>query len=326
MLPTRTAASSKVRVFIVDDHPIVRRGLQLLLGMEPDLKVCGEADSAPAALQKILALKPDVAVVDLGLKGGSGLELIKQLRAQDLKLKLLVFSMRDEGIYAERALRAGADGYITKEEGTEKAIEAIRVLMRGKRYLSASVAEKMMDSLAGDSPEAETAVESLSDRELEVLELLGEGLGSREIAEKLHLSIKTVESHREHIKAKLGLSRATELVSYAFNWFHGERAAPRRKSGRAGALALTRVLGWLIILAGGAAGAAEAPTVFPQAVHLQHQEFGTPELIRNEVRERFQALGPGGGFIFCTAHNIQVDTPLTNIEALFEAYGDIGRY
>jgi DNA-binding NarL/FixJ family response regulator len=226
----RTVASSKTRVFLVDDHPIVRRGFQLLLGMEPDLMVCGEADSGPAALQKILALKPDVAIIDLSLKGGSGLELIKQLRAQALKLKLLVFSMRDEGIYAERALRAGADGYITKEEGTEKAIEAIRVLMQGKRYLSEGVAEKMMDSLVGNSPGAEAAIESLSDRELEVLELIGNGLGSREIAGKLHLSIKTVESHREHIKSKLGLARATELVSYAFSWFHEEgAAAPRRR-------------------------------------------------------------------------------------------------
>jgi DNA-binding NarL/FixJ family response regulator len=211
----------------VDDHPIVRRGFQLLLGMERDLMVCGEADSGPAALQKILALKPDVAIVDLSLKASSGLELIKQLRAQGLKLKLLVFTMRDEGIYAERALRAGADGYITKEEGTEKAIQAIRLLMQGKRYLSDKVAEKMMDTLTGNSPGAEGAVESLSDRELEVLELIGNGLGSREVAEKLRLSIKTVESHREHMKVKLGLTRATELVNYAFNWFHGENPEPK---------------------------------------------------------------------------------------------------
>jgi DNA-binding NarL/FixJ family response regulator len=229
MQPKRTAPRSKFRVFLVDDHPIVRRGFQLLLSMESDLMVCGEADSGPAALQKILALKPDVVIVDLSLKGSSGLELIKQLRAQALKVKLLVFTMRDEGIYAERALRAGADGYITKEEGTEKAIEAIRVLMQGKRYLSAGVAEKMMDNLAGRSSGAEGAVEVLSDRELEVLELIGNGLGSREIAEKLHLSIKTIESHREHIKTKLGLARATELVSYAFNWFHGEQAGPKGK-------------------------------------------------------------------------------------------------
>jgi DNA-binding NarL/FixJ family response regulator len=213
----------------VDDHPIVRRGFQLLLSLEPDLMVCGEADNGPAALQNILALKPDVAIVDLSLKGSSGLELIKQLRAQSLKLKLLVFTMRDEGIYAERALRAGADGYITKEEGTEKAIQAIRMLLEGKRYLSDKVAERMMNTLVGNTSGAEGAVESLSDRELEVLELIGDGLGSREVAQKLHLSIKTVESHREHIKAKLGLSRATELVSYAFNWFHGNKAEPNRR-------------------------------------------------------------------------------------------------
>jgi DNA-binding NarL/FixJ family response regulator len=170
-----------------------------------------------------------VAIVDLSLKASSGLELIKQLRAQALKLKLLVFTMRDEGIYAERALRAGADGYITKEEGTEKAIEAIRVLMQGKRYLSDKVAEKMIAALAGNTPGSAGAVQALSDRELEVLEMLGNGLGSREIAEKLHLSIKTIESHREHMKTKLGLNRATELVSYAFNWFHGEDAEPQGK-------------------------------------------------------------------------------------------------
>jgi DNA-binding NarL/FixJ family response regulator len=225
----RAPASTKVRVFLVDDHPIVRRGFQLLLGMERDLMVCGEADSGPTALQKILALKPDVAIVDLSLKASSGLELIKQLRAQELKLKLLVFTMRDEGIYAERALRAGADGYITKEEGTEKAIQAIRLLMQGKRYLSDKVAEKVMDNLTGRNSATQGTVEALSDRELEVLEMIGNGLGSREIAEKMHLSIKTVESHREHMKTKLGLNRATELVNYAFNWFHAEQAEPKAR-------------------------------------------------------------------------------------------------
>jgi len=229
MPPKRAAASAKIRVFLVDDHPIVRRGFQLLLNLEPDFTVCGEADRGPGALQQILTLEPDVAIVDLSLKGSSGLELIKQVRAQGLKLKLLVFTMRDESLYAERALRAGADGYITKEEGTEKAIEAIRLLMQGKRYLSQKLAEKMMDRLVGNTGGADAAVEALTDRELEVLELIGSGLGSREIAQKLHLSIKTIESHREHIKAKLGLARAAELVNYAFNWFHGEQAEPRRR-------------------------------------------------------------------------------------------------
>jgi DNA-binding NarL/FixJ family response regulator len=211
-----------MRIFLVDDHPIVRRGFQLLLGMEPDLSVCGEADSAPAAFQKILTLKPDVAIIDLCLKRSSGLELIKQLRAQGLKLKLLVFTMQGEGLYAERALRAGADGYITKEEGAEKAIAAIRLLLQGKRYVSEGLAQRMMETLLNNASRSGAAVASLSDRELEVLELIGKGLGSRDIADQLNLSIKTIESHREHLKSKLGLTRAPALVSYAFNWVHGQ--------------------------------------------------------------------------------------------------------
>jgi DNA-binding NarL/FixJ family response regulator len=223
-------ANTKTRVFLVDDHPIVRRGFQLLLALEPNLLVCGEADSGPAALEKILTVKPDVAIIDLSLKASNGLELIKQVRAQSQEVKLLVFTMHDESIYAERALHAGADGYITKEEGTDKAIAAIRTLMEGKRYVSNRVAEKIRDRLAGGGSGGETALESLSDRELEVLELIGNGLGSREIAQKLHLSIKTIESHREHIKSKLGLTRASELVNYAFTWMRGDEAKARESS------------------------------------------------------------------------------------------------
>jgi DNA-binding NarL/FixJ family response regulator len=229
MALTKRVNGSKTQVFLVDDHPIVRRGFQLLLSLESDLAVCGEADSGPVALDKVLALKPDVVIVDLSLKASSGLELIKQLRAQSVNAKLLVFTMQDEGIYAERALRAGADGYITKEEGTEKAIAAIRLLMQGKRYVSDHLAEKMMDKLTGNAG-AETAIETLTDRELEVLQHIGHGLGSREMAEKLHLSIKTIESHREHIKSKLGLTRATELVNYAFSWVHNTGGGPKTES------------------------------------------------------------------------------------------------
>ena len=218
--------TGKIRGFLVDDHPIVRRGFQMLFSRQPDLLACGEADNGPAALEKILALKPHVAIVDLGLKAGNGLDLIKQLRAQRLNIKLLVFSMRNEGIHAERALRAGADGYITKEEGPEKVIEAIRLAMQGHRYLSPEVAEKMVSQMTGRGSAAESPAEQLSDRELEVLELIAQGLGSREIANALHLSIKTVESHREHIKTKLGLTRATELVNYALNWMRDDKAAP----------------------------------------------------------------------------------------------------
>lgn len=222
MKNTGPGSAAKARVFLVDDHPIVRRGFQLLLSMEPDLAVCGEADNGPVALEKMLKLKPEVAIVDLSLKSSSGLDLIKQLRAQLPELKILVFTMRAEGIFAERALRAGANGYITKEEGTEKAIEAIRLILQGKTYLSQELANAMMERMAGKGATAPTSVESLSDRELEVLELVGNGIGSREIAEKLHISIKTIESHREHIKTKLGLKSASELVSYAFHWVRGE--------------------------------------------------------------------------------------------------------
>lgn len=209
---------SKFRIFLTDDHPIVRRGLQLMIALEKDLAVCGEADSAPAALEKILDLKPDLAVVDLVLKSSSGLELIKQLRCQMPKLKLLAFSMHDEGFYAERALRAGANGYVSKEEGTEMAINAIHQILQGKTYVSERMAGRMADRVARGGALGQSALEQLSDRELEVLEMLGDGLGSREIAERLRVSIKTVESHREHIKSKLGLAGASELVRYAINW------------------------------------------------------------------------------------------------------------
>jgi len=217
-------AISQIRVFVVDDHPVVRRGLQSLLSLEPNLTVCGEADSANLALEKILSLRPDVVIIDLALKGGSGLELIKQLRAQCLKSKLLVFSIRADAIHAERALRAGADGYITKEEGTDAMVPAIRLLIQGKRYVSDQLARKLMDSLVGNTSETETAIDTLTDRELEILELIGTGLGSRAIAQKLHLSVTTIASHREHLKAKLGLPGAAALVSYAFNWVQGERS------------------------------------------------------------------------------------------------------
>jgi DNA-binding NarL/FixJ family response regulator len=214
---------SKTRIFLVDDHPIVRRGLQLLISLETDMMVCGDADSAPVALEKILATKPDLVVIDLALAAGSGLDLIKQLRSQDAKLKLLVFSMRDEGVYAERALRAGANGYITKAEGTDKALEAIRLILQGKSVVSEKISAKMVERIASGGATGQTALELLSDRELQVLEMIGEGLGSREIAEQLGISLKTVESHRENTKAKLGLTGASQLVRYAINWARSKR-------------------------------------------------------------------------------------------------------
>jgi DNA-binding NarL/FixJ family response regulator len=212
--------NSKSQIFLVDDHPIVRRGFQLLLGLERDLAVCGDADSAPAALQKIIALKPDVVILDLSLKSSNGLELIKQVRAHSSKVRIVVFTMHSEAIYAERALRAGANGYVTKEEGAEKAIEAIRCVLQGRTFFSPAAAEAMMARMTGSGTTSPSS-ELLSDRELEILELIGSGLGSRAIAEKLHLSSKTIQSHREHIKTKLGLRHASELVNYAYNWIRG---------------------------------------------------------------------------------------------------------
>lgn len=221
LIMNKSASRAKIRVFLADDHPIVRRGFQLLLSMESDLTVCGDADSSPEALQKILALKPDVAVIDLSLRSSSGLELIKQIRAHSAELKILVFTMHAEAIYEERALRAGANGYVTKEMGTEKAIEAIRLLAQNKLFFSDSLTQTVIARMSGRAPTSRTSVELLSDRELEILEAIGNGLGSRQIAEKLGLSSKTVQSHREHIKTKLGLTRASELVNYAYNWVRG---------------------------------------------------------------------------------------------------------
>ncbi len=189
-----------------------------MLSMEPDFAVCGDADCGAVALDKIVSVKPDVAIIDLSLKSSSGLELIKQLRAQLPELRILVFTMHGEVLYEERALRAGANGYVTKEQGTDKAIEAIRLLMQGKTFFSPMLSDLVLTRMAGRTSAPLSSIDLLSDRELEILEAIGQGLGSRQIAERLKLSSKTVQSHREHIKTKLGLGRASELVNYAYNW------------------------------------------------------------------------------------------------------------
>ena len=222
--PNTPAGANKARIFIVDDHPIVRRGLQFMLNLEPNMMVCGEAENGMEALRKIPTARPEAAIVDLSLKGSSGLDLIRNLRSQFPKLKLLVFSMHDEVFYAQRVLRLGAHGYITKEEGAEKAVEALRMILKGKRYVSPAIAERIFDNLSGGPTEGESAVEQLSDRELEVLQLIGGGMGTRAISEHLILSIKTIESYRENIKTKLGLKDAAQLVSYAHNWVNREKS------------------------------------------------------------------------------------------------------
>ena len=210
-------------ILLVDDHPIVIEGLTQLINQQQDLIVWGEASDSLGALKAIETLKPNLAIVDISLKNGSGLDLIKSLQQRFPKLPILVLSMHDESLYAERVLRAGARGYITKQEATEKLITAIRRVLDGEIYLNEKVTSKILSRVISTSPAKNlSSINRLSDRELEVFQLIGQGHGTREIAELLHLSIKTVETYREHIKQKLKLKDATELVRHAVRWAEGE--------------------------------------------------------------------------------------------------------
>ncbi|MEX0744413.1 MAG: response regulator transcription factor [Phycisphaeraceae bacterium] len=211
--------SRKSRVLIVDDHPIVRHGLVQLLQSADNLEVCGQISNAAEALQAIRAKAPHVAVIDISLEGGNGLELIKQVKAEGSPTKMLVSSMHDEMLYAERALRAGAMGYINKVECTERIIEAIHQILNGRVYLSGNMTERVLQRMMrNDGEVGESPIDTLSDRELEVFEMVGQGLTTKQIAKNLHLSPKTIETHREHIKAKLHLQNNNELVRHAVQW------------------------------------------------------------------------------------------------------------
>ena len=215
----RASKNGQPKVLIVDDHPLVREGSAQIHRQAGGLEVCGEADRPETALQAVSASKPDVAVVDLALSAGSGLGLIRDLKVWHAGLRILVLSMHDESLYAERVLRAGASGYIMKHEVTDHFVEAIRKVLGGGIYLSERMAARMLAKLAGKEPAgAASSIESLSDRELEVFQLVAQGLTTREIAERLYLSIKTVETHLDHVKAKLGLESSRELVRYAIVW------------------------------------------------------------------------------------------------------------
>jgi DNA-binding NarL/FixJ family response regulator len=215
----RTSSTTHSRVLVVDDHPIVRQGLTLMINREPDLMVCGEAQEAGPALDEIATTRPDIVIVDISLSGPDGIDLIKAIRARDATLPVLVLSMHDELIYAERALRAGANGYIMKQEATDRVLIALRRILKGDVYLSDRAANRMAEQyVRGASAQSRPAVAVLSDRELEVFRLIGAGHGTRQIAEKLHLSIKTVETYQAHIKDKLSLRSARELVQYAIEW------------------------------------------------------------------------------------------------------------
>ncbi|MEN6427239.1 MAG: response regulator transcription factor [Phycisphaerales bacterium] len=226
-MPQKTQTSTNRRgkrtVLIVDDHPIVRQGLAQLINQEHDLVVCGQAEDAHEAMQAVRESQPDMVIVDISLKDTSGVELIKDLQVQHPDLPVLTLSMHDEAVYGERALRAGARGYIMKQEATEKVVTAIRRVLAGEIYVSDGMAAKMVSKLVGGvGKKTGSLVERLSDRELEVFRMLGEGYNTREMAEKLHLSVKTIETYRAHIKDKLALQDASELLRSAIQWVNTE--------------------------------------------------------------------------------------------------------
>ena len=214
----QSSATIKSRVLVVDDHPIVRQGLALFIEREPDLMVCGEAEDATSALQAIRDAAPDFVILDISLNGPDGLELLKTLRVRYPNLPALVLSMHDESVYAERALRAGANGYIMKQEAADKVITAIRHILGGDVYLSDRLTKQMLQQFVNGSISPRDPLAKLSDRELEVFRLIGAGHGTRQIADELHVSTKTVESYQAHIKEKLALRNARELVQHAVEW------------------------------------------------------------------------------------------------------------
>jgi DNA-binding NarL/FixJ family response regulator len=213
--------AAKQKVFLVDDHPLVREWLTQLIQRENDLEVCGEAEDAQEALTKIEETKPDVVVADISLKTSHGLELVKDLQARLPALPVLVLSMHDESLYAERVLRAGAKGYITKQEATKKILQAVRQVLNGQIYISEQLASRMVHKMVlGRANSQKSPIERLTDRELEVFQLIGRGQGTRRIAAELHLGVKTIESYRARIKEKLKLEDGTQLLQQAIQWVH----------------------------------------------------------------------------------------------------------
>jgi len=213
-------SESPARVLIVDDHPVVREALSIRIRQAPDLVVCGEASDTADALRLVDETRPHLAVVDIALKTGNGIDLIKRIRARDERIGVLVWSMYAEGVYAERALRAGAAGYITKREATDQIVEALRQVLAGRVYLSGAMSDRLLKQRVGNISKSIThnPLEALSDREIEVLRLIGQGHKTTEIASLLHLSPKTIETYRDRIRQKLDLSDGAALVRYAIQW------------------------------------------------------------------------------------------------------------
>lgn len=221
---SRMSGRRKRRVLIVDDHPIVRQGLRRLIEAEADLEVCCESETAREAKSAIRDMGPDVVIVDVSLKQGDGLELVKDTRAHYPTLPLLVLSMHDEAIYAERMLSAGANGYIMKQAATGQLLIALRRVLDGGIYVSDAIGSSMIEKFAaGGTYVSSNPMDSLTNRELQVLHMIGKGLSTRQTAEALNLSVKTIESHRQRIKRKLSLHTSTQLMQYAVNWHAGRK-------------------------------------------------------------------------------------------------------
>lgn len=216
--------AARRRVLIVDDHPIVRQGLKRMIETEPDMEVCGEAATEAQARRAIRELTPDIVIVDLALQEGDGLELVRDVHAHHPDVPMLVLSMHDETIYAERLLAEGASGYIMKQAAADQLLNALRAVLRGERYLSEQLAQTLGVRDGGAGGDVVDPVRRLSNRELQVLNLVGRGVSSRDIAAELGLSVKTVESHRQSIKRKLNLATNSQLLQYAINGFNWRRS------------------------------------------------------------------------------------------------------
>jgi DNA-binding NarL/FixJ family response regulator len=211
-------SETPARVLVVDDHPIVRLGIRQMIATEPRLTICGEAESVPAAIELLKALKPDLALVDLSLEDGSGLELVRACREIAPDTRVLVLSMHDEALFAERALRAGARGYLMKHEAIDGLGHAIQEILAGRLFVSARMSQHLLERLGTDTPVTGSRLGNLTDRELEVFELIGRGLSTAAIADRLQVSVKTIETYRSNIKTKLNLKDATDLIRFAATW------------------------------------------------------------------------------------------------------------
>ncbi len=207
-----------VKVLIVDDHPVVREGLAMQIETQPDFRVCGEAEDVPAALALVNSAQPDVAIIDISLKNGNGIDLIRRIKERNNSVRILVWSMYPEALFAERALRAGAQGYLHKGQATSHLLNAIRSVLAGKLYVSGELSEKLLSSVVGAKMAERSPIERLSIRELQAFELMGQGLNTEAIATRMRVSPKTIETYRARIKEKLDLSNITELIQRATQW------------------------------------------------------------------------------------------------------------